>query len=364
MTRGGTTAALALTLTLAGAGMVPASGKSTVNISGNAYAFIFGGNNDRLEGAVIRVEEFPDLQTTAGANGAYSLQVPNNATITPYAEFPGYYPTHLQTFHTDGTDLRHVNFQVPEMSIAKALAGITGAKFDADTGLLDKCAIVSTFFEIEGRTIENFDQFHDFHPHGVEGSTATQTPVSGRKYYFNKDVIPDPDQESSSRDGGVLWADVERGTYAVTGANPDARFASFRATCVPGRLVNANPPWGLYQLAINESTNPAALRERSVAASLKSVKVKRTAQGRRTLNVRVRADQDVAVDVAASQGKRGKDWTRSAAYESAAFALRLPKWVRPGGLRVTVKLRSEAGNVRKVNVVVSVPSAKTTKARG
>ena len=114
----------------------------------------------------------------------------------------------------------------------------------------------------------------------------------------------------------------------MTGANPDARFASFRATCVPGRLVNANPPWGLYQLAINESTNPAALRERSVAASLKSVKVKRTAQGRRTLNVRVRADQDVAVDVAASQGKRGKDWTRSAAYETAAFAVRLRRWGR------------------------------------
>jgi hypothetical protein len=34
----------------------------------------------------------------------------------------------------------------------------------------------------------------------------------------------------------------------VHARHPSTRFASFVATCAPGRVVNANPPWGLHQL--------------------------------------------------------------------------------------------------------------------
>ena len=33
----------------------------------------------------------------------------------------------------------------------------------------------------------------------------------------------------------------------------DHRFASFLATCEPGRIVNPNPPWGAYELKKKES---------------------------------------------------------------------------------------------------------------
>ena len=92
---------------------------------------------------------------------------------------------------------------------------------------------MSTFFELKGRSFKKFNEFHEFHPHGVPGSTAVQSPASGRQYYFNKDVIPDPDQEVSSRDGGVLWADVETGKYQVKAYNPDTRFASSSPTASP-----------------------------------------------------------------------------------------------------------------------------------
>jgi len=82
-------------------------------------------------------------------------------------------------------------------------------------GSLTKCAIVSTFFQKEGRSFGNFDDFHDFRPHRVIGSTAVATPTAGEQLYFDEDVLPSLIQESSSRDGGVLWADVESGVYEI-----------------------------------------------------------------------------------------------------------------------------------------------------
>jgi hypothetical protein len=51
----------------------------------------------------------------------------------------------------------------------------------------------------------------------------------------------------SSDDGGVVWTGVPTGVYRITATSSTTRFASFVATCKPGRVVNANPPWGLYE---------------------------------------------------------------------------------------------------------------------
>ena len=65
-------------------------------------------------------------------------------------------------------------------------------------------------------------------------------------------VIPDRTLTQTSNDGGVLWLDVPAGVYRFSARHPSDRFASFIATCEPGRLVNANPPQGLYQLRPGE----------------------------------------------------------------------------------------------------------------
>ncbi len=228
-----------------------------VTISGNAYAFVFDGNTDRLEGARIGIAELPGIETTAGPNGAYSLEVPDDTSLTPFAEAEGYYPTHLQTFHTRGRDLRQVNFQMPRLDIYRALAAVADAELDPETGRLAHSAIVSTFFEFGGRDLAGFDAFHDFRPHGVAGSTAAITPAAAEPIYFNADVIPEQGLEHSSRDGGVLWKDLPPGTYEVNGGNPDTAHAGFVATCEAGRLVNAGPPWGLFELAAGENPDPA-----------------------------------------------------------------------------------------------------------
>lgn len=356
MIRTAVRAAAVLTVSAAcvATGTVSASGRDTVTLSGNAYAFIFAGNNDRLEGAVIRVEEFPDISTVAGPNGAYTLEVPNHATVTPYVEFPGYYPTHIQTFHTVGQDLRQVNFQVPELSIYRALAGVTGAKIDPETGLLEKCAIVSTFFEIAGRQFRSFDQFHDFHPHGVPDSTATQKPQSGRQYYFNKNVIPDPDQKTSSRDGGVLWADVDEGVYQVTGRNPDVRFGRFEASCAPGRLVNANPPWGLYQLSENENPDPATKPDTTVDARVKRAHVRREG-GRRVVRMTIAAKEQVSVTITLEQGTHSLGRELTVAPGRRTVSVPLPRSISRGRLRVETTLVDQVDNVNHTLDALAVP---------
>lgn len=278
---------------------------STVTITGNAYAFIFAGNRDRLEGATIGIAELPGLTTTAGPNGFYALEVPNDTTITPYASIDGYYTTHHQTFHTRGQDLRQVNFQMPELSTYTLLANGVDADRKPD-GTLRKCAIVSTFFQKEGRSFANFDDFHDFRPHGIEESTAISTPAAGRiQLYFNSRVIPDPTQPSSSRDGGVLWVDVESGEYNIKGYNDQTRHASFVASCQPGRLVNASPPWGVYELAGNEETNPATLPDTELNASVLSASIVREGAWKRLLKLRVETTEEISVAVEVRQRKLG-----------------------------------------------------------
>ena len=84
--------------------------------------------------------------------------------------------------------------------------------------------------------------------HGVAGATASATPTLPPPIYFNKNVVPDAKQVGTSDDGGVLWINVPAGVYTISATHPTRKFASFTATCVAGRLVNANPPWGLHEL--------------------------------------------------------------------------------------------------------------------
>ena len=327
----------------------------TVTLSGNAYAFIFAGNVSRLEGAVIRIEELPELETVAGPNGAWTLEVPDNTTVTPYAQYPGYYTTHLQTFHTRGYDLRQVNFQMPEFGIYRLLAGIIGAETDPETELLVNCGIVSTFFQKEGRSFSDFNDFHDFRPHGIVGSTASISPEATQPLYFNSDVIPDPLQPSSSRDGGVLWKDVPTGVYRVRGTNSTTRHASFVATCAPGRLVNANPPWGLYELAGNEETNPSTLPapaqpylDSKVKAWARNGRVIRRRGGAGTVGFRIEAKEEVswtATIKAKGRVVETREGRVAAGRDRSVRALVASRWAR-GPLRLTVEITDADGNVR------------------
>jgi hypothetical protein len=228
------------------------AGQKTVHIRGTAYEF--NNTTTLLAGATIRVAEFSKLKATVQRDGRYDLTVPNHANVTPYIVDPGYHTIYLQTLTTDGEDLTNVNFQTPTEAVYRALAALLKVPLDSH-GNLVACAIVTTFSTRNVRDL-SFKQFTAYGAHGVAGATATSTPALPKPVYFNKDVIPDPAQMKSSKDGGVVWTGVPSGVYTITAHDPATRFASFVATCRPGRVVNANPPWGLYQFA---RRNPAQI---------------------------------------------------------------------------------------------------------
>ena len=224
-----------------------AAAKSTVTMSGTAYEF----NNVkvRLVGAEIRIVEYPKLKTVVNnADGSYILKVPARVkAITPYITFPGYSQIHLQTFTTDGKNLKNVNFQTPTVGIATALGIFLDIPISS-AGQPAKCVIVSTFSTSNVRNLD-FSGFIGYGAHGIAGATASTSPKLPGPIYFNADVLPDTAKTQSSEDGGVIWTNVPSGSYTVKASKPGNRFASFKATCRPGRIVNANPPWGLYQLS-------------------------------------------------------------------------------------------------------------------
>ena len=167
-----------------------------------------------------------------------------------------------------------MNFQTPSDAIYRALASLLGVPLDA-AGDPQQCAIVSTFSTRDVRDL-SFAGFMAYGAHGVAGATATATPALPPPTYFNEQVVPDPAQQRSSQDGGVIWTRVPTGTYRISAHHPSTRFASFVATCRPGRIVNANPPWGLHQLGLR---NPARVSARWTRAGgvvvLRSLRVGR-----------------------------------------------------------------------------------------
>jgi hypothetical protein len=264
-------AVVAVALGVTGAVSAFGAGRSkTVHLRGTAYEFNVV--HTMLAGATIRVAEYPKLKATVRADGRYDLAVPDHARVTPYIVAAGYHTVYLQTFTTDGEDLANVNFQTPSNDAYKGLVLLLGVPVNA-RGNLVKCAIVSTFNTRNVRDL-SYRGFVGYGAHGVAGATATASPALPKPIYFNKDVRPDPKQLTSSVDGGVVWTGVPAGVYRITAHSSTTKFASFVATCRPGRVVNANPPWGLHELGLpNPARVAAAWSGHGASSTLSSLRL-------------------------------------------------------------------------------------------
>lgn len=305
-------AALALTT---GAKAAPANVPSTVEISGRA--FVFNHMSTGISGATIKVREFPRLSAITDELGDYRLTVPNDATVTPYivpgeglltqrnidgepyAQMQAHWnEIDLQTFHTRGEDIENANFQAPRDEEYNALKAILQVPAGSD-GRPEQCVIVTTSSARNVRDVD-FRTYWVNTPHGVEGATAFGRPGIGEPTYFNHLVIPDPTQPHSSNDGGIIWPVVPTGTYRIITEHPTTRFASFLATCEPGRIVNANPPMGAYEL--NPRERPRMFSK--VAATVPRVRAYRKG-GNRFVILRVKSGERVRFLANLRRGARG-----------------------------------------------------------
>ncbi len=349
LTRAGIAAVLLALFFLASAGGAMAKKKGAlppIHVSGTVYTF---DNQTPIAGATVRVSELPGLSAHSGPDGRYDLLVPDGTRFTPYADAPGHHRIYLQTYVSQGRDLQRVNFQVPSDGAYDGLAAILNVPRDANDELIS-CAVVSTFSTINVRNL-NFDDFVAFGAHGVAGATASASPALPNPVYFNASVIPDSSRTESSIDGGVVWPVVPAGVYRFEAHHPTTRFAPFRATCEPGRVVNANPPQGLYELAPGEAIDS------SVSASLASVHFDLSGAKAR-LKARVKAHEYVAVSGVLRHGKRSLASRRTDGYAPGKRTLSFPVGQRLAGKRVAVKLTIEdgQGNARTLTRKVRIPA--------
>ena len=311
---------------------------ATVHLRGTVYSF---DSQDPIPGATVRVAELPRITATSRADGSYELTVPDGTRVTPYVAAGGYHEIFLQTFVTAGHDLNRVNFQIPTTGTYAALAALLGVALDAD-GNAVRCAIVSTFSTVNVRDL-GFDDFVAYGAHGVADATANTNPALPSPIYFNSLVIPDRSQAVSSNDGGVIWTEVPAGVYRVRGRSPTTRFADFTAECEPGRLVNANPPWGLRELRPDETDDDA------VSASVSRVRFDRV-RSHRVLRLRTGSSEYVSVDAVIR--RRGHEVVATPdpnpigefAAGSRRLSLRMPDRPVRGSVRLRVSFTDATGN--------------------
>ena len=319
-----------------------------MTISGRAYAF--NHMDTYLEGATIRVRENPDLTAVTDANGDYELEVPVDKTVTPYIDPPeGYNEIDLQTFHTRSRDIQNANFQTPADAEYNALAGLLTALYDIEFGPDGRpvqCVIVTTSSARNVRGVD-YQTFWDRTPHGVAGATSTGEPELPNPTYFNEHVIPDPNQPSSSEDGGIIWPEVMSGRYRVMTDSPDTDFASFLASCEPGRIVNANPPWGAYELAAGEKP----LRAGTAVGGIDAVEASKKA-----VEVTLGAGEALDARVKLKSGERTESSEElSLPVGSARVELPFRKGARGSAGEVVLKLTDAAGDKVKSTEDVKLP---------
>jgi hypothetical protein len=326
------------------------SAKPTVTISGRAYAF--NHMDTFLSGATIRVRELPGVSTTTDANGDYILKVPDNANVTPYIDPPaGYHQIDLQTFHTRGEPIENANFQTPADAEYNGLAALLSVQLGPD-GRPTQCAIVTTASARNVRGVD-YATFEERTPHGVAGANAHAVPSLPPPTYFNESVIPDRTQPSTSGDGGIIWTEVPAGTYRVITESPSTKFASFLATCKPGRIVNANPPWGAYELATGEQPLAAG----QSVATIKSAKVI-THGNRRLVKVKVDAAEAIKLRMTIREhGERvGPAQSTRVDPEDSKAQLDVARYIPTGRAKVRIELIDAAGDAPFEQFALRMPS--------
>ena len=225
----------------------PTTEAPLAHIRGTAYTF---NTPDPIAGATITVDELPGVSATTAADGSYELELPVGATVTPYIEAADHFGIHTQTFTLDdahdGSELDGVNFQTPSLAIYEGLKALVGG-FTGRDPFEGGCVIVTTVGDARMVGM-SFDEFIEFHPHGVEGATVAIEPALATPIYFNADVLPDAAQATTSIDGGVLFPNVPPGEYTLSATKEGLQFVTVHATCKDGWVVNANPVWGLHAL--------------------------------------------------------------------------------------------------------------------
>ncbi|APR77939.1 Hypothetical protein A7982_03286 [Minicystis rosea] len=211
-------------------------------ISGKA--FLFGPTNgEMLVGAKVSVAEAPEHQTTVAADGTFAFEVPSGAPVSFVIEQAGFHPNQSATLAIDPKGIEMLGFQVPTESTFDLLANFADIEPDPT-----RCQITTT---VSRAGTEPYGGSGLGEPDVVVTIDPPLPSESGPVYfeYVNESLIlPLPSLTATSLDGGVIFANVPPGEYALTATKQGKQFSTVAIRCRAGLLINAAPPHGLQEL--------------------------------------------------------------------------------------------------------------------
>jgi len=189
-------------------------------------------------GAEVYVVEAPELRAVVSPDDEHAFRlegIPEGASVTLALVHEGYYPTMTATFRVGAQDLEGVTFQAMTTNIAGLAAGLLGVDVSDDS----LCQMATTVSAANPP---------DIWAVGEPDATVTvqpAVPAEQGPYYFNAQVIPEPELEATTTDGGVIVVGAQPGLYRWEGHKDGVTFEPIELRCVGGWLTNASPPWGL-----------------------------------------------------------------------------------------------------------------------
>ncbi|NUP13387.1 MAG: carboxypeptidase regulatory-like domain-containing protein [Polyangiaceae bacterium] len=209
-----------------------------VTIEGDVLAFMTEVQGERIEGATVSIVEHPEMSVVTGADAHFRFEgLEEGTAVTLLVEHPDFKTTQTATITLGPNGVDPFSIQVVPNSLFNALSSLVPLPVEEDK----YCVIATTVARLGGSLYVYLRQ-------GAAGAAVSlDPPVSAESgpIYFNENVLPDPDQPATSKDGGVLFYRVPPGDYVMTAQRPDTLLNEVRFQCRAGVIVNAGPPLGL-----------------------------------------------------------------------------------------------------------------------
>ena len=209
-----------------------------VTVEGDVLAFMSEVQGARISGATVSILERPDLSVVTGDDAHFRFEgLDEGSDVTLVVEHPDFKTTQSATVRLGSNGVHPFSIQVVPTTIFTLLSGLVPLPLEED----QHCVIATTVARMGGSLYVYLRQ-------GAEGAAVTldpPVPAESGPIYFDESVLPDPEQASTSIDGGVLFYRVTPGDYVMTATREGTVFNDVRFQCRAGLVVNAGPPLGL-----------------------------------------------------------------------------------------------------------------------
>ncbi len=210
---------------------------AVASVEGDVLAFLDEVGGERVTGATVTVLEHPEMQVVTGEDAHFrfdGLRVGSDITLV--VEHPNFRTTQTATLELGPNGIHPFSVQIVSKGIFTALSTLVPSPVEED-----KCVIATTVARMGGSLYVHLRQGMP----DVKVSLSPAPPAGSGPIYFDEDVLPAPDQPTTSKDGGVLFYNVPPGDYVMSAGRADTTFNQVRFQCRAGFIVNAGPPDGL-----------------------------------------------------------------------------------------------------------------------